>query len=203
MGFKTHYVESTIARVLRFMARRSSQGKPGDDRRDSIFPRLAVDVPTAAGGPSGEAPRRGSKKRQADAVVLLVGNDLDAADEIRFHLQASGHPVWLSQTTHDALRAARSGWPSVLVVDRAVNGEDGLSIVETLRREGNFTPILVVGPPSSVDERISGLKAGADDYLVNACNAFRSPLNQENRPSVEIVACSRRRWDVVHGRRTD
>jgi len=104
-------------------------------------------------------------------VVLLVGNDLDAADEIRFHLQASGHPVWLSQTTHDALRAARSGWPSVLVVDRAVNGEDGLSIVETLRREGNFTPILVVGPPSSVDERINGLKAGADDYLVKPFDA--------------------------------
>ena len=64
------------------------------------------------------------------------------------------------------MRAARSGWPSVLVVDRALDGEDGLSIVETLRHEGNFTPVLVVGPPTSVDERINGLTAGADDYLV-------------------------------------
>jgi two-component system, OmpR family, response regulator len=69
------------------------------------------------------------------------------------------------------LRAARSGWPSVLVVDRAVNGEDGLSIIEILRLEGNFTPILVVGPPSSVDERINGLKAGADDCLVKPFDA--------------------------------
>jgi len=111
-------------------------------------------------------PKGEQTKRQADAAVLLVGNDLDVAEEIRFELQAGGHPVWLSQTTRDALRAARSGWPSVLVVDRALNGEDGLSIVETLRHEGNFTPVLVVGPPTSVDERINGLKAGADDYLV-------------------------------------
>jgi DNA-binding response OmpR family regulator len=54
----------------------------------------------------------------------------------------------------------------VLVVDRALNGEDGLSIVERLREEGNFTPVLVVGPPTSVDERINGLKAGVDDCLV-------------------------------------
>ena len=114
----------------------------------------------------GSVSKIGRTKRQADAAVLLVGNDLDVAEEIRFELQAGGHPVWLSQTTRDALRAARSGWPSVLVVDRALNGEDGLAIVETLRQEGNFTPVLVVGPPSSVDERINGLKAGADDYIV-------------------------------------
>jgi DNA-binding response OmpR family regulator len=53
----------------------------------------------------------------------------------------------------------------VLVVDQALNGEDGLSIVERRCEEGNFTPVLVVGPPTSV-ERINGLKAGVDDYLV-------------------------------------
>ena len=108
----------------------------------------------------------GPTKRRGDAAVLLVGSDLDVADEIRLHLQAGGHPVRLSQTTRDALRAARSGWPSVLVVDRALNGEDGLSVVETLRSEADLTPVLVIGPPSSVDERIHALKAGADDYLV-------------------------------------
>ncbi len=105
-------------------------------------------------------------KRQPDAAVLVVVNDLDLAEEIRVHFQADGHPVWLSQTTREGLRAARAGWPSAVVVDRALNEEDGLSIVEALRREGNFTPVVVVGPPASVDERIKGLKAGADDYLV-------------------------------------
>ena len=47
-----------------------------------------------------------------------------------------------------------------------LNGADGLTIVETLRREGDRTPVLVISALSSVDERISGLKAGGDDYLV-------------------------------------
>jgi two-component system, OmpR family, response regulator len=104
--------------------------------------------------------------RGSDAAVLLVGADLDVAEEIRFQLQADGHPVWFSQTTREALRAARSGWPSVLVVDRALEGgEDGLLVVETLRQEGNFIPVLVVSPPSSADDRIREFKAGADQYL--------------------------------------
>lgn len=108
----------------------------------------------------------GQTSRRIDAPVLVVGNDLDVAEEIRFHLQADGHPVWLSQTARDALSTARSGRPSVIVVDRVLNGEDGLLVIETLRREGNYTPVLVVGPPSSVDDRISEFKAGADQFLV-------------------------------------
>ena len=49
----------------------------------------------------------------------------------------------------------------MLVVDRMLNHEDGLSILEALREEGNSTPILVISALSSVDDRIRGLKAGA------------------------------------------
>jgi two-component system OmpR family response regulator len=104
--------------------------------------------------------------RRPEEAVLLVGADLDVAEEVRFQLQAEGHSVRLSQTAREALRAARSGWPSVLVVDRVLEGgEDSLSVVETLRQEGNFIPVLVVGPPSSADDRIREFKAGADQYL--------------------------------------
>ena len=47
-----------------------------------------------------------------------------------------------------------------------MDGENGLSIVETLRSEGKWTPALVISGLTSVDERIAGLKAGCDDYLV-------------------------------------
>ena len=108
--------------------------------------------------------------RQADAPagppVLVVEDERDLAEEIRLELQASGHPVQLSETVDDALRTARSGGPAVLVIDRMLHGEDGLSIIETLRGEGNATPALVISALSSVDERINGLKAGGDDYLV-------------------------------------
>ena len=97
--------------------------------------------------------------------MLVVGNDLKAAEDIRFHLQAGGHPVWLSQTTREALRTARSGWPTAVVIDRDLDGEDGLQVVETLRREGNHIPALILGAKASVDDRIDGFKAGADQYL--------------------------------------
>jgi two-component system OmpR family response regulator len=74
--------------------------------------------------------------------------------------------VTLSETVEDAVKAARMGEALVLVVDRMLHGKDGLSIVETLRSEGNSTPVLVISALSSVDERIQGLKAGGDDYLV-------------------------------------
>ena len=54
----------------------------------------------------------------------------------------------------------------MLVIDRMLQGQDGLSIIETLRAEGNATPALVISALSSVDDRINGLKAGGDDYLI-------------------------------------
>ncbi len=101
----------------------------------------------------------------AGPPILVVEDERDLAEEIRLELQASGHAVQLSETVADGLRAARSG-PVALVIDRMLHGEDGLAIIEALRAEGNATPVLVISALSSVDERIIGLKAGGDDYLV-------------------------------------
>ena len=54
----------------------------------------------------------------------------------------------------------------MVVIDRRLHSENGLSIIEALRGEGNLTPAMVISGLASVDERIVGLKAGADDYLV-------------------------------------
>jgi two-component system OmpR family response regulator len=101
-----------------------------------------------------------SATRRADAPaglsVLVVEDERGLAEEIRLDLQASGHPVQLSESIDDALRSARSGGVAVLIIDRMVHGEDGLSIIKTLRGEGNATPALVISALSSVDERITG-----------------------------------------------
>ena len=98
--------------------------------------------------------------------VLVIEDEHDLAEEIRFELQASGHVVKLAETWEEGLRAARAGGVAVMVMDRMLHGEDGLTIIETLRDEGNSTPVLVISALSSVDDRIRGLKAGGDDYLV-------------------------------------
>jgi two-component system OmpR family response regulator len=99
-------------------------------------------------------------------AVLVIEDEHDLAEEIRFELQASGHVVQLAETWEEGLRAARAGGAAVMVMDRMLHGEDGLTIIETLRDEGNSTPVLVISALSSVDDRIRGLKAGGDDYLV-------------------------------------
>jgi two-component system, OmpR family, response regulator len=99
-------------------------------------------------------------------LVLVIEDDRELAEEIRLDLEASGHPVQVAETLTEGLRTVRSGDASVLVIDRVLAGENGLSVVEALRCEGNWTPVLVTSELTSVDERIAGLKAGCDGYLV-------------------------------------
>ncbi len=100
------------------------------------------------------------------APVLLIEDERDLADEICGELQGAGYRVECVQTLAAGLIAARRGAVSVLIVDRMLQGEDGLSLVATLREEGNLAPVLVISALSTVDDRIRGLKAGGDDYLV-------------------------------------
>jgi two-component system, OmpR family, response regulator len=104
--------------------------------------------------------------RPGGSLVLLIEDDRELAGAIRLDLEAGGHTVHIAETMAEGLRAARSGDVAALIIDRFMDGENGLSIVETLRSEGKWTPALVISGLTSVDERIAGLKAGCDDYLV-------------------------------------
>ena len=103
---------------------------------------------------------------RARAPLLLVEDERDLADEIRAELETGGHRVNHAETVEDGLKAARSDGPGLLIVDRMLGDEDGLTIVERLREEGNAIPVLVISALSTVDDRVRGLKAGGDDYLV-------------------------------------
>jgi two-component system, OmpR family, response regulator len=100
------------------------------------------------------------------SLVLLIEADHKLAEEIRLDLEAGGHMVHVAVTVAEGLDAARSGEVAALVVNRLLQGENGLSIVEALRGEGMWTPTLAISDSASVEERIAGLKAGCDDYLV-------------------------------------
>ena len=109
----------------------------------------------------GEQPKPGNS-----SLVLVIESNRELAEEIRLDLEAGGHTVQVAQTLAEGLRAARSGDVSALVVDRLLDGKNGLSIIEALRGGGKWTPALAISELTSVDERIAGLKAGCDDYLV-------------------------------------
>jgi two-component system OmpR family response regulator len=64
------------------------------------------------------------------------------------------------------LEAARDGQFDVMVIDRMMPRMDGVTVVETLRREGDQTPVLFLSALGEVEDRVTGLQAGGDDYLV-------------------------------------
>src|SRR5579863_4047935 len=98
--------------------------------------------------------------------VLLLEDERALSEEISTALCDEGFDVNIEENGEDGLAAARRGDASVLVVDRMLRGSDGLALVETIRSEGDATPVLFISALSAVDDRIRGLKAGGDDYLV-------------------------------------
>src|SRR5271156_655088 len=102
----------------------------------------------------------------AGASVLVIDDDVALGDAIRAELESQGYRVRVANTLDEGLFEARFAEPAILIVDRMLNDADAVVMIETLRQEGVRTPVLFISGMSSVDERIRGLKAGGDDYLV-------------------------------------
>ena len=100
-----------------------------------------------------------------DVRVLVVEDDVEAAAYIVKGLRESGHVVDHAANGDDGLNLAMSGQFDVLVIDRMLPRQDGLSVVSTLREEGQTTPVLFLSALGEVEDRVSGLRAGGDDYL--------------------------------------
>ncbi|MFN7633993.1 MAG: response regulator transcription factor, partial [Acetobacteraceae bacterium] len=98
--------------------------------------------------------------------ILLVEDDAEVARFVVKGLKEAGHAVEHAPNGRDGLFLAASEPFDVLVLDRMLpGGVDGVRLVETLRAQGNRTPVLFLSALSAVDERVRGLKAGGDDYL--------------------------------------
>jgi two-component system, OmpR family, response regulator len=98
-------------------------------------------------------------------AILLVENDKHMAAAILDNLRQERYAATHVESGPEGLAACVSAAPDLLIADRTLPGFDGLSLIETLRSEGIRVPVLVLSALSTVDERIKGLKAGADDYL--------------------------------------
>lgn len=97
--------------------------------------------------------------------ILVVEDDLDAAAYVVKGLRECGHLVDHAPDGETGLHNALGGTYDVLVVDRMLPELDGLTVIQTLREQGDATPILILSALAEVDDRVKGLKAGSDDYL--------------------------------------
>jgi two-component system OmpR family response regulator len=98
--------------------------------------------------------------------ILIVEDDVEAAAAMVRGLSEAGFDVAHVVDGAQGLKAASGGGFDVLVVDRMTPNMDGLTMVETLRREGEQTPVLFLSALGEIEDRVTGLKAGGDDYLV-------------------------------------
>ena len=98
--------------------------------------------------------------------LLIIEDDLAAADFLRQGLSETGHVVDAAHDGETGLQLALQGDYDVLVVDRMLPRRDGLALIRMLRADGRTTPVLVLSALGQIDQRIEGLRAGGDDYLV-------------------------------------
>jgi two-component system, OmpR family, response regulator len=98
--------------------------------------------------------------------VLVVEDDKKIASFVANGLKQSGFAVDHRADGESGLEMARSVPYDAAVVDIMLPKLDGLSLVQTLRREGNNVPVLILSAKTTVDDRVRGLQAGGDDYLV-------------------------------------
>src|SRR5690242_13964935 len=98
--------------------------------------------------------------------LLLVEDDSRTGNFVSRGLAEEGHVCDVLGNGQDGLFHALRERYDVLIVDRMVPALDGLSLVKALRSAGNKTPVLFLTAVGGIDDRVEGLEAGADDYLV-------------------------------------
>jgi two-component system OmpR family response regulator len=98
--------------------------------------------------------------------LLLVEDDKAVAAYVRRALSEAGHTIDVAAEGRDGLLLAAAEPYDVMVLDRMLPQIDGLAILRTIRASGVKTPVLLLTAMGGIDDRVEGLEAGADDYLV-------------------------------------
>ncbi|HLH12011.1 MAG TPA: response regulator transcription factor [Methylovirgula sp.] len=98
--------------------------------------------------------------------ILVVEDDREAAEQISDFLAANLYVLDVAGNGDVGFELARSNDYAVMAIDRMLPGMDGIDIIRRLRDAYIYTPALIISALGEVDDRVRGLRAGGDDYLV-------------------------------------
>lgn len=132
--------------------------------------------------------------------ILIVEDDADTRSFVTQGLEQAGHNVTVSQDGRDGLFQATGGGFDAIVVDRMLPYLDGLALVKALRAAGDATPVLMLTAVGGIADRVEGLDAGADDYLVKpfAFSELAARLHAlGRRPAAKVEAHRLTVGDIV------
>ena len=137
----------------------------------------------------------------ADPAVLLVDDDAPIRRMLERTLTAEGYDVVAAADGGAALAQVERSLPDLIVLDVAMPGMDGLAVTRRLRAKGLSVPILLLTARDALAERVAGLDAGADDYLVkpfevDELTARVRALLRRNQPPGDVLAFADLTLDV-------
>jgi DNA-binding response OmpR family regulator len=98
--------------------------------------------------------------------ILIVEDEPKVGQALREGLEAEGYEITLAQTGEEGFFHASTRAFDLILLDVMLPGRDGVEVLQTLRRQGVKTPVLLLTAKDAIEDRVLGLDAGADDYLV-------------------------------------
>ena len=98
--------------------------------------------------------------------ILLVEDETKVGNALCAGLQAEGYEIVWAQTGEEGFFHASSRSFDLILLDVMLPGRDGIEVLDTLRKHGNKTPVLLLTARDAIEDRVLGLDTGADDYLV-------------------------------------
>jgi two-component system alkaline phosphatase synthesis response regulator PhoP len=106
----------------------------------------------------------------AKAIILLVEDEENLHEALKLNLELEGYEVESAFTGNEALRKISNAYFDLIIMDIMLPEVDGISITETVRVNNNEVPILMLSARNSSQDRVAGLRKGADDYLTKPFN---------------------------------
>jgi OmpR family response regulator NblR len=98
--------------------------------------------------------------------VLVIESDESLANQLCFDLKEAGYDALVANDASNGIQFSRDCEPALIVIDRMLSGESGLSLCKNIRSLGMRSPVLVLMARDTVDDRVACLEAGADDYFL-------------------------------------
>jgi DNA-binding response OmpR family regulator len=135
--------------------------------------------------------------------VLVVEDEPKVAGALKEGLEADGYEVTLAHTGEEGFFQASTHTFDLIVLDIMLPGRDGIEVLQALRRQGAKLPVLLLTAKDAVEDRVLGLDAGADDYLVKPfafaelSARMRALLRRNKGGSVEVLKVASLEADLV------
>jgi len=152
---------------------------------------------------SGEA-RGGKQPLEKVTMRILLAEDQDAvARHVADGLRAEGYAVDHAREGDEALWLAQQHPYDVMLVDVMMPGKDGMTVVREIRRRGILTPVIFISARGEVEDRVHGLDAGGDDYLVKPFSfaelsaRLRAVLRRQRPQSANVLRVADLELDLI------